>query len=44
MLNVIDELTRKCLAIHVDHSIDADQVVTVLDTLTAHAAVASGAL
>jgi transposase InsO family protein len=34
MLNVIDEFTRECLVIHVDHSIDADQVVTVLDTLT----------
>lgn len=33
MLNVIDEYTREALAIHVDHSIDADQVVAVLDRL-----------
>ena len=33
MLNVIDEFTRECLAIVVDHSIDADDVVAVLDRL-----------
>ena len=31
MLNVIDEFTRECLAIDVDHSIDADDVVATLD-------------
>ena len=30
MLNVIDEFTREALAIEVDRSIDADQVVKVL--------------
>jgi hypothetical protein len=37
MLNVIDEVTRECIAIEVDHSIDADAdaVVAVLDRLTA---------
>jgi len=35
MLNVIDEFTRECLAIDVDHSIDADRVVAVLDRLAA---------
>ena len=35
MLNVIDEFTREALAIEVDHSIDADHVVAVLDRLTA---------
>ena len=33
MLNVIDEYTRECLAIVVEHSIDADDVVAVLDRL-----------
>lgn len=33
MLNVIDEFTRECLAIRVEHSIGADQVVAVLDRL-----------
>lgn len=33
MLNVIDEFTREALAIEVDHSIDADQVVNLLDRL-----------
>ena len=33
MLNVIDEFTRECLAIHIDRSIDADGVVAVLDRL-----------
>lgn len=33
LLNIIDEYTRQALAIHVDHSIDADQVVAVLDRL-----------
>ncbi len=31
MLNVIDEFTREALAIEVDHSIEADRVVAVLD-------------
>ena len=35
MLNVIDEFTRECLTIEVDHSIDADHVVAVLDRLVA---------
>jgi putative transposase len=34
MLNVIDEFTREALAIEVDHSIDADKVVEVLDRIT----------
>jgi putative transposase len=33
MLNVIDEYTRECLDIRVDHSITADDVVAVLDRL-----------
>ena len=33
MLNVIDEFTRECLTIKVDHSIDADAVVATLDRL-----------
>ncbi len=33
MLNVIDEFTRECLDIRVDHSIGADDVVAVLDRL-----------
>ena len=33
MLNVIDEFTPEALAIEVDQSIDANQVVTVLDRL-----------
>ena len=33
MLNVIDEFTREALAIEVDHSIDADRVVAVIDRL-----------
>jgi putative transposase len=33
MLNIIDEFTREALAIEVDHSIDADHVVEVLDRL-----------
>ena len=33
MLNIIDEFTRECLAIEVDHSIDADHVVEVLDRI-----------
>lgn len=33
MLNVIDEFTREALAIHVDHSITADDVVAQLDAL-----------
>ena len=40
MLNVIDEFTRECLTIEVDHSIDADQVVAVLDRLVAERGVA----
>ena len=35
MLNVIDEFTREALAIEVDRSINADQVVAVLDRLAA---------
>jgi putative transposase len=35
MLNIIDEFTREALAIEVDHSIDADRVVAVLERLTA---------
>ena len=34
-LNIIDEFTRECLAIKIDRSINADQVVDVLDRLTA---------
>ena len=34
MLNVIDEHTRQCLAVVVDHSIGADRVVATLDRLT----------
>jgi putative transposase len=34
LLNIIDEYTRECLAIVVDHSIDADQVVGTLARLT----------
>ena len=33
LLNIIDEFTRECLAIDIDRSIDADQVVAVLDRL-----------
>jgi len=33
MLNVIDEFTRESLAIEIDHSIDADGVVDVLERL-----------
>jgi putative transposase len=33
MLNVIDEFTRECLDIPVEHSITADDVVAVLDRL-----------
>jgi putative transposase len=33
MLNVIDEFTRECLDIRIDHSITADDVVAVLDRL-----------
>lgn len=33
LLNVIDEFTREALAIEVDHSIDADHVVEILDRL-----------
>ncbi len=33
MLNVIDEYTRECLAIVVDHSIGADRVVATLERL-----------
>ena len=32
-MNVIDEYTRECPAIHVDRRIDADAVVAVLDAL-----------
>ena len=32
-LNIIDEFTRECLAIHIDRSLDADAVVTVHDRL-----------
>lgn len=35
MLNVIDEFTREALAIEVDHPIDADKVVEVLDRIAA---------
>jgi len=35
LLNVIDEYTRECLAIVVDHSIDADRVVATLARLAA---------
>ncbi len=34
LLNVIDEFTRECLAIVVDHSITADRVVDTLERLT----------
>ncbi len=33
LLNIIDEFTRECLAIVVDHSIDADRVVATLERL-----------
>jgi len=33
MLNIIDEFTRECLDVRVDHSITADDVVAVLDRL-----------
>ena len=33
LLNIIDEFTRECLAIEVDRSIDADDVVACLDRL-----------
>jgi putative transposase len=33
LLNVIDEHTRECLAIRVDRSIDADDVVATLDKI-----------
>lgn len=33
MLNVIDKFSREALAIEVDHSIDADHIVKVLDRL-----------
>ena len=35
LLNVIDEFTREALAIHVDHSIDADGVVEVVEQIAA---------
>ena len=40
MLNVIDEFTRECLTIEVDHSIDADDVVATLDRLVTRRGVA----
>jgi putative transposase len=33
LLNVIDEFTREALAVEIDHSIDADRVVAILDKL-----------
>ena len=33
LLNIVDEFTRECLAIEVEHSINADQVVAVLDKI-----------
>lgn len=35
LLNIIDEFTREALAVEVDHSITADDVLTVLDQLVA---------
>ena len=35
LLNVIDEFTREALAIHVDHSINADRVVEVVESIAA---------
>ena len=35
LLNVIDEFTREALAIHVDHSINADKVVEVVEAIAA---------
>jgi putative transposase len=35
LLNVVDEFTRESLAMHVAHSITADQTVTVLEQITA---------
>jgi putative transposase len=35
MLNVINEFTRDCLTIEVDHSIDADDVVATMHRLVA---------
>ena len=35
LLNVIDEFTREALAIHVDHSIDADGVVNTVEAIAA---------
>ncbi len=35
LLNVTDEFTREALPIHVDHSIDADKVVEVVESIAA---------
>lgn len=42
MLNVIDEFTRECLAIEVHRTIDADDVVNILDRLVAERGMAPG--
>lgn len=42
MLNVIDEFTRECLAIEVHRSIDADDVVRILDRLVLERGMAPG--
>jgi putative transposase len=42
LLNVIDEFTREALAIDVDQSINADQVVTTLDRIAAERGVPPG--
>ncbi len=34
-LNVVDEFTHECLAVGVDHSINADNVIAVLGQLAA---------
>lgn len=42
MLNVIDEFTRECLAIEVHRTIDADDVVNILDRIVAERGMAPG--
>ena len=42
MLNVIDEFTRECLAIEVHRSIDADDVVDILERLVLERGMAPG--
>ena len=42
MLNIIDEFTRECLRIEVDHSITADDVVAILEVLVIQRGTAPG--